>query len=377
MKKKLFSLIITSCICFSPILNTFAISNDFYTQVYANSNELITVGIALNNQTVGGSYTITITDYDYNSISSSIATSGSTAYFDNIEIDKEYMITVIHNDNPTQLWYFGKHSFNSSDNGQTLYVKVTQTPVNNYSFTGTYTSLADEGYNAQIMVAGAYANIDKADIYKGYFENYISNEYKVDEIIATFNMNGFVTGDQDAIIYVETNNNLPAHYAVVRLDSVNNNLEAIYYNTNSYPICQQNNTMFSINLSDFHDSTNFAVVRLDFADEVPINFYNNIDYVFTNYTYTGENYNKFNFATGGSIPTTGYISAFRNVSIGDVINLDALNISNVSGWYYDIIFKNEVYDTSAVVVTQDILVNGLYPKYSTNSIYNRSYSFMK
>lgn len=370
MKKKIISALIATTFCFSPILDEVGLLS---TSVSANNG--IRVNIALNNQTKGGSYNIVLTDSDYNTITKVIPTSGSTAYFEDIEIGKEYMITVTHATDETELWYFGKHTFELNDYGKTLYVKVANTPVSNYTFTGNYSSL--EGYTAKIGVAGAYANVSASTIYKGYFENYINPDFEVVDILATFNLNGFVTGDNWASIIVDLDEYLPANYAVVRLDEGNNNIKAIYYNTNSYPIVRLNERMFSINLADFDSNENFAVVELKDSTQVEYTFYNNIEYKIADYTYAGTTYSTNNFSKGGSIPTTGYISAFRNVAIGDVINLDALNISGVTGWYHDIIFKNPVSDTSSVVVTQDILVNGLYPKYSSNSIYNRTYSFIK
>lgn len=366
MKKKIISAIIAITFCFNPSLN------QLETTQIVSANNTTRVNLALNNQTKGGSYNITLMDYDNNIITKVIPTSGSTAYFENIDTTKEYTITVTHTETPTELWYFGKHTFNSIEYGQTVYLKVADTPVVNYTYNGNYTSL--DGYDAKIGVAGAYANIEPATVHKGYFETYINPDYDVLDILATFNVNGFVTGDETAIVLVDLcDEYLPAYFAVVGLDSTNNYITSIYYNTNSYPITILNQRMFSINLSGFENSCNFAIVELEPSTEPEINFYNSIDYTYANYTYTGTTYSTGNYAKGGSIPTTGYISAFRNVAVGDVINLDALNISGVTGWYYDIIFKNEVKDTSNVVVTESILINGLYPMYGTN----RSYAFIK
>lgn len=382
MKKKLICLILALTFSF----NSSYITNSNFTTTQVCASNGIKVNIALNNQTKGGSYTITLTDSDYNSITQVIKTSGSTAYFEDIDTNKEYVVTVTHFDTPTELWYFGKHTFTATDYGKTMYVKVADIPVENYTFTGNYTSL--EGYDAKIGVAGAYANIYPATIHKGYFENYIIPDYEVVDILATFNLNGFVVGDENAIAIVDLDDYLPAFYSVVKLDSGNNNIEAIYYNTNSTPITRLNERMFSISLTDFENSCNFAIVELKQSTTPTLNFYNSVEYKYYDYTQgntvntanslsTGSSiYLASNFASGGNIPTTGYISAFRNVAIGDTINLDSLNLSGVTGWYYDIIFKNQVTDTSSVVVTQDILLNGLYPKYSVTSSFNRTYSFI-
>lgn len=366
MKKKIVSAIIAITFCFNPS------STNITPTQNVTANNTTRVNLALNNQTKGGSYNITLTDSDNNIITNVIPTSGSTAYFENIDTTKEYIVTVTHADTPTELWYFGKHTFNSIEYGQTIYLKVADIPVQNYNYTGNYTSL--EGYDAKIGVAGAYANIEPATVHKGYFETYINPDYEVLDILATFNVNGFVTGDETAIVLVDLcEEYLPAYFAVVGLDSTNNYITSIYYNTNSSPITILNQRIFSINLSGFEDSCNFAIVELQPSTEPEINFYNSVDYTYADYTYTGTTYSTGNYAKGGSIPTTGYISAFRNVAVGDVINLDALNISGVTGWYYDIIFKNEVKDTSNVVVTESILMNGLYPKYGEN----RTYAFIK
>lgn len=365
MKKKIISTIIAITFCFTPntnhILATQSVSASYTTQLK----------IALNNQTKGGSYNITLTDSENNIINETIPTSGSTAYFDNIDTTKEYIVTITHADSPTELWYFGKHTFDSIEYGQTFYFKVADVPVQNYTYTGNYTSL--DGFNAKIGVAGAYANIQPAIVHKGYFESYIIPDYDVLDILATFNVNGFVTGDESAIVLVDLcEEYLPAYFAVVGLDSTNSYITSIYYNTNSYPISILNQRMFSINLSGFENSCNFAIVELEPSTQPEINFYNSIEYTYADYNYTATTYSTGNYTKGGSIPTTGYISTFRNVAIGDVINLDALNISGVTGWYYDIIFKNEVKDTSNVVVTESILMNGLYPKYGSE----RTYTFI-
>lgn len=114
---------------------------------------------------------------------------------------------------------------------------------------------------------------------------------------------------------------------------------------------------------------------------------NEINYEFTTFdstfnyknieaSYNNKAYSTTNHLTIGSIPTTGYIQAFRNVSIGDTINLDSLSIPGLTGWYYDIVYKNPVYNTSEVLVTKDILMNGLYPKLDSSSSY-RNYVFIK
>lgn len=363
MKKKLICGIIALTICFNPMLG-----NDTVTSTSVTANNGIRINIALNNQTKGGGYNITLTDSNYNSITKAIPTSGSTAYFEDILTDIEYMVTITHADNPTELWYFGKHNFASAEYGQTIYMKVTDTPVQNYTFTGNYTQL--DGYSSKIGVAGAYANINEATVHTGYFSSYINSDYEVDHILATFNVNGFVTGDAVATIIVDLDYYLPAFFAVVKLDSENNNIESIYYNTNSYPITRLNERMFSLSVSDFENSSNFAVVQLKEATTPTVNFYNSIPYRYYTYTPASSLFNtsvttpttSSNYSSGGSIPTLGYISAFRNVAIGDIINLDELNISGVTGWYYDIIYKNQVQNTSAVEVTQEILNNGLYPR---------------
>lgn len=171
MKKKLICGIIALTICFNPML-----SNDTITLTSVTANNGIRINIALNNQTKGGGYNITLTDSNYNSITKAIPTSGSTAYFEDILTDIEYMVTITHADNPTELWYFGKHNFASAEYGQTIYMKVADTPVQNYTFTGNYTQL--DGYSSKIGVAGAYANINEATVHTDYFSSYINSDYR-------------------------------------------------------------------------------------------------------------------------------------------------------------------------------------------------------
>lgn len=80
-------------------------------------------------------------------------------------------------------------------------------------------------------------------------------------------------------------------------------------------------------------------------------------------TYSSANY----YSSGSiSIPSLAYISEFRGVLLGELINLDKIDINGMEilGWYYDAEFTRPVENTSMFVVTQEILDNGLYPKFA-------------
>lgn len=67
----------------------------------------------------------------------------------------------------------------------------------------------------------------------------------------------------------------------------------------------------------------------------------------------------------GNIPTIGFISQLRGVSVGEMVNLDKITVSGkeIIGWYYDSDFTKEVKDTATFVITQDVMDNGVFPKF--------------
>lgn len=82
-------------------------------------------------------------------------------------------------------------------------------------------------------------------------------------------------------------------------------------------------------------------------------------------TYSSANH----YSTGSisSISSLAYIPEFRNVLLGELINLDRINVNDMEilGWYYDAEFTQPVTDTSMFIVSQAVLDNGLYPKFAS------------
>ncbi len=366
MKKKLISIITAITFCFIPVYS----NNILTTQV--NASDTIQFDVRLKDQAKGGSYNIILTDDSFNSITQTIPTSGSIATFTGVDCSKNYTISVYHTSNDNALYYFGKHNFTTEHNAQMLTLTVTDTPIERHTLTKNNESLTTD--NAKISVAGAYANINSINnIYSNYITPFISTDFKYSNVLTTFSMNGYVTGDEYAVLNVDLLTDLPEFYAIFQFDRYNT-LQATYYNTNSFPIIKESDTSFNLYLNDFTNTTNFAVIELSPQNEIEYNFgtpnytISNINYKDIETSYNDKIYSTTNHITTGSIPTTGYISVFRNVTIGDTINLDNLNIPGVTGWYYDIVYKNPV-NSSSIVVTKDILINGLYPKFGSSSGY--------
>lgn len=67
----------------------------------------------------------------------------------------------------------------------------------------------------------------------------------------------------------------------------------------------------------------------------------------------------------GNVPTVGFISQLRGVSVGEIVNLDKITIANkeIIGWFYDREFTKKVEKTSVFEITQDIMDNGVYPQF--------------
>lgn len=80
---------------------------------------------------------------------------------------------------------------------------------------------------------------------------------------------------------------------------------------------------------------------------------------------TGSYSSASSYHESGSIPTTGYIPEFRGVLLGEMINLDKIDVNGmeIEGWYYDTAFTQPVSNTATFVVTSDVIANGLYPKF--------------
>lgn len=67
----------------------------------------------------------------------------------------------------------------------------------------------------------------------------------------------------------------------------------------------------------------------------------------------------------GNIPTVGFISQLRNVTVGEMVNLDKITVTGktITGWFYDRDFTQKVENTSAFVITQDVMDNGVFPQF--------------
>lgn len=70
----------------------------------------------------------------------------------------------------------------------------------------------------------------------------------------------------------------------------------------------------------------------------------------------------------GNVPTIGFISQLRGVSVGELVNLDKITVTGkeIIGWYLDRDFTKEVEDTSEFVITQDVMDGGVYPLFKVD-----------
>lgn len=112
--------------------------------------------------------------------------------------------------------------------------------------------------------------------------------------------------------------------------------------------------------TDNNDTNNDA--NNDTNNDDTNNYYNNYNSNY-NTNYNLEYYN---------IPTSANIAGLKNIILNQFINLDAIFVEGetIIGWYYDkeLTIPVTVTDFPYIVITEEIIKNGLFPKYDSTNI---------